>query len=57
LEKSKAKILNNAHDGMVLLLHPTSETNALILDDVITELKADGYSFGTLDELKQKCFQ
>ena len=54
LEKSKAKILDNAHDGMVLLLHPTSETNALILDDVITELKARGYSFGTLDELKQK---
>ncbi len=55
LEKSKAKILDNAHDGMVLLLHPTSKTNALILDDVITELKAKGYSFGTLDELKQKC--
>ncbi len=54
-ERSKAKILDNAHDGMVLLLHPTSETNALILDDVITELKAKGYSFGTLDELKQKC--
>lgn len=55
IEKSKAKILDNAHDGMVLLLHPTSATNAAILDDVLTELKARGYSFGTLDELKAKC--
>lgn len=53
-EKAKAKILKNAHDGMVLLLHPTSKTNALILDSVITELKERGYSFGTLDELKNK---
>lgn len=53
-EKSKLKILNSAHDGMVLLLHPTSQTNAEILGDVITELKARGYSFGTLHELKEK---
>ncbi len=51
-EKAKAKILDNAHDGMVILLHPTSLTNALILDEVICELSARGYSFGTLDELK-----
>lgn len=53
-EKAKVKILKNAHDGMVLLLHPTSKTNALILDSVITELKERGYTFGTLDDLKDK---
>lgn len=52
-EKAKAKILSCAHDGMVMLLHPTSETNALILDDVITQLKSQGYSFGTLNDLAQ----
>lgn len=56
-EIAKAKILNNAHDGMVLLLHPTSAANAAIIDDVITELKARGYGFGTLDELYEKAKQ
>ena len=50
-ESAKAKILNNLHNGAVILLHPTSETNALILQDVIRECKAQGYRFGTLDEL------
>lgn len=48
---SKKKILDNIHNGAVLLLHPTSATNAAILGDVIRELKAQGYRFGTLDEL------
>lgn len=51
-EKAKNKIISSAHNGMVILLHPTSQTNALILDEVITELKSKGFSFGTLDELK-----
>lgn len=50
-EKAKTKIMENIHNGAVILLHPTSETNAAILGDVIRELKADGYTFGTLDEL------
>ena len=45
------KIMDNIHNGAVLLLHPTSETNAKILDKVIKEIKARGYRFGTLDEL------
>ena len=48
---AKEKILSNIHNGAVLLLHPTSKTNALILEDVIRELKAQNYEFGTLDEL------
>ena len=48
---AKKKILDNIHNGAVILLHPTSETNALILGEVIDELKAQGYRFGTLDEL------
>ncbi len=48
---AKQKILSNIHNGAVLLLHPTSATNAEILGDVIRTLKADGYRFGTLDEL------
>lgn len=50
-EKAKEIILENLHNGEVMLLHPTSETNAAILGDVIRELKAQGFRFGTLDEL------
>lgn len=48
---AKKKILDNIHNGGVLLLHPTSATNAAILGEVLAELKAMGYRFGTLDEL------
>ncbi len=50
-EKAKQKILDHVHNGAVLLLHPTSATNAAVLGDVIRELKTQGYRFGTLDEL------
>ena len=48
---AKKKILDNLHNGAVILLHPTSATNAAILGEVIREAKAQGYRFGTLDEL------
>ena len=50
-EKAKQIILENVHNGEVMLLHPTSSTNAAILQDVIRTLKERGYRFGTLDEL------
>ncbi len=50
-EKAKTIILENLHNGEVMLLHPTSSVNAEILGDVIREAKAQGYRFGTLDEL------
>ena len=56
-EKAKAKILSQLHDGCVFLFHPTSKTNADILDDVICEIESRGYSFGTLDELKNSIAQ
>ncbi len=45
------KIMSSLHDGMVLLLHPNSVTNAAILSRLITDIRARGYEFGTLDEL------
>ncbi len=52
-EKAKTIILDNLHNGEVMLLHPTSATNAAILGDVIRELKQAGYRFGTLAELTE----
>lgn len=48
-EKAKSIILDNLHNGAILLLHPTSATNAAILGDVIREMKAQGYRFATPD--------
>ncbi len=45
------KILENTHNGAVILLHPTSKTNAVILHELIQAWRKDGYTFGTLDEL------
>lgn len=50
-EKAKSIILDNLHNGEVMLLHPTSATNTQILADIIREARAQGYRFGTLDEL------
>ncbi|MBR6514805.1 MAG: polysaccharide deacetylase family protein [Clostridia bacterium] len=49
--ESKNKLLANTHNGMVLLLHPTSATNAAILDSLLTEWEKQGYRFGDLNEL------
>ena len=53
-EQAKEKILGNLHNGAVILLHPTSATNASIMKDLITEIKKEGYRFGTLHELTAK---
>ena len=51
---AKEKIFANTHNGEIMLLHPTSSTNAEIMQDVIKQLKSEGYRFGTLDELTEK---
>ena len=50
-DAAKEKIMSNLHNGEIMLLHPTSATNAAILGDIIRELKTQGYRFGTLDDL------
>lgn len=50
-EKAKQIVLDNLHNGEVMLLHPTSNTNVQILADIIREARELGYRFGTLDEL------
>ena len=50
-DKALKLILDNVHNGAVLLLHPTSATNVSILGELIDILKNEGYTFGTLDQL------
>ncbi|MGM9642393.1 MAG: polysaccharide deacetylase family protein [Eubacteriales bacterium] len=54
---AKKKIMDNVHNGAVILLHPTSATNAAILGEIIDEMRIQGYEFGTLDELYEEITQ
>ena len=46
-----SKLIPRTHNGAVVLLHSTSQTNAQILDELLTKWKDMGYTFGTVDEL------
>lgn len=52
-EKSKKKILDNLHNGEIMLLHGNSKTNTNILDSIIKEAKNMGYEFKSLDEFEK----
>ena len=49
-EVAKKKILDNLHNGEVMLLHGNSKTNTNILAPVIKEAKSIGYEFKSLNE-------
>lgn len=53
IEYGKRKILDNLHNGAIILLHATSEDNMNLLDDVIKEIKAKGYEFKSLKEFEK----
>ncbi len=50
-EQAFQKLLPRTHSGAVVLLHSTSQTNAEILDELLTRWKEEGYRFGTVEEL------
>ena len=52
-EYGKKKILDNLHNGEVMLLHGTSKDNSNILDECIKEIKSQGYEFKSLDDFEE----
>ena len=46
-----SKLLPRTHNGAVVLLHSTSQTNAEILDELLTKWEASGYRFASIDQL------
>lgn len=52
-EEAKRKILDNTHNGAIILLHPNSETNAMILSDLIRTWREQGYRLASLSELDE----
>ena len=53
-EEAFQKLLSRIHPGAVVLLHSTSQTNAEILDELLTRWEQMGYTFGTLPQLYEK---
>ena len=52
VEYGKNKILDNMHNGAIILLHSTSEDNMNMLDSLIKSIKDMGYEFSTLDSFE-----
>ena len=50
-QEALGKLLPRTHNGAVVLLHSTSQTNAEILDELLTKWENEGYRFATLEEL------
>ena len=50
---AKEKIMSNLHNGAVILLHANSKDNCNILNEIIKEIKAQGYEFKSLNEFKK----
>ena len=49
-EEAFQKLLPRVHPGAIVLLHSTSRTNAQILDELLSQWEAMGYSFGDLEK-------
>ena len=52
-EYAKKMIIDNFHNGEVILLHGNSKNNADVLDYIIKEGKNMGYEFKSLDEFER----
>ena len=50
-EYALGKLIPRTHNGAVILLHSTSQTNAEVLDELLTQWKNLGYRFETVDKL------
>lgn len=50
-ESAMKKIMKHLHCGEIILLHPTSATNAAIIGELVDRLKEQGWRFGSLEEL------
>ena len=51
-DKIIERLSSNTHNGAILLFHPTSSINLTVLPEMIKIWKADGYTFGSLTDIK-----
>lgn len=53
-QEAYQSVMDNLHNGAVILLHAVSKDNAEAMDRVLKDTKARGYTFKTLDDLVKK---
>jgi len=51
-DESYNTVMKRLHPGAVILLHAVSKDDTLALDKIIKDIKAQGYEFKTLDDIK-----
>ncbi len=49
-EKAMSTIMNNLHNGEIMLLHATSKTNGEIMNELLQKIKDEGYEIKSLDD-------
>ena len=52
-EDAMKKIIDNLHNGEIMLLHATSKTNSEIMNDMIKKVKDEGYEFRSINDFVQ----
>ena len=52
-EYAQKIVLDNLHNGEIILLHGNSKDNANALDGIIKNAKNEGYEFKSLDEFER----
>lgn len=53
-EEAYQSVMNNLHNGAIILLHAVSRDNTEALERILKDTKAQGYTFKTLDDLVKK---
>ncbi len=53
-QKALELLISRTHNGCVVLLHPTSATNAQILGDYIDSMRGAGYEFCSINDFKER---
>jgi len=50
-QEAYRSVMDNLHNGALILLHTVSRDDAEAMDQILRDIKAQGYSFKTLDDL------
>jgi len=50
-DEAYSSVMNNIHNGALILMHAVSQDNTEALDRIIKDIKSQGYVFKTLDDL------
>lgn len=50
-DEAYRSVMDNLHNGALILLHAVSKDNTEALDKILKDIKAQGYTFKTLDDL------